>query len=320
MADLIATSLTYSKEDVTKFFMQPLFLGDQNMQRFDVMTNVKSSFKLQKFSSVDKVTKAFGSGFAGSTGSNLTQRSIVVARTKAEIEQEANTFFNTIQGEVLALGTAKDKLDQANQLKTIISNIFMAGIKRDQSRQLWLNDTAGGAGADYDIYDGIFKNYASLPAGQKIVGPVGALAVDAAVDQMQACIDAMPDEFREFKSQAVLEITSTYADNYRATLRATGTEQADVMLKDGMTSLKYDGINIIVHPEWDTHIAADALATDVHRIVLHIPKNVVVGTDFSSAEVDFWYNPDLIVNRFRQSYLIGTQYKNDEYAVTNISA
>lgn len=319
MADLITTALTYEKEDVSKWFMQPLFLGDQDIMRFDVMTNVKSSFRLQKFSSVTKVTKAFASGFTGSTGSTLSQRLITVARTKAEVEQEANTFFNTIVGEWLALGTAKDQLEAGEQLKEIIAQIHMNGVSRDRSRQMWFGDTAS-VSADYNIYDGIFKNYASLPGGQQIVGPVGALAADAAVAQMQACIDAMPDEFRELKGQAVLEISGSYADNYRATLRNTGTEIADGVLRNGEENLSYDGIPIIVHRDWDTDIAADALATDVHRIVLHIPKNVVVGTDFDSAEVDFWYNPDLIVNRFRMSYLMGTQYKNDEFAVTNISA
>jgi hypothetical protein len=320
MADIISTSLTFEKEDVNMWFNQPQFLGDQAMQRFDLMTNVKSSFRLQKFAAVEKVTKAFSSGFTGSTGSTLTQRVITVNRTKAEVSQEANTFYNTVAGEWLARGTAKDKLEMGEQLKDIVSGIFNNAVSRDLSRQVWLSDTAGGAGADYDIYDGIFKQYVALPAAQKIVGPVGALAVDAAVAQFQAAIDAMPDEFRELKGDAVLEISGSYADNYRATLRATGTEIADGVLRDGEENLSYDGVPIIVHRDWDTHIAADALATDVHRIVLHIPKNVVIGTDFDAASVDFWYNPDVIENRYRASYAIGTNYKNDEFAVTVISA
>ncbi len=319
MADVITTALTYSREDVNKYFLQPMFLGDQNMSRFDVMLNVKSSFKLQKFASLEKITKAYSSGFTGSTGSSLGQREIVMSRVKAEVEQEANTFYNTIVGDWLAAGNDIDNLD-GTMLQEIIAEIMGRGLKRDNSRQLWFNDTASGS-ADYDIYDGIFKNYASLPAAQKITGPVGALAADAAVAQMQAAIDAAPDELRELKSEAVLEISGSYADNYRATLRSTGTEIADGVLRNGEEMLSYDGYPIIVHREWDTHISADSLATDPHRIVLHVPKNVAVGTDLGGeATANFWYNPDLILNRFRATYAIGTQYKNDELAVTNISA
>jgi len=320
MPNFITTTLTYVKEDVNNYFLQPIFIGDNGLSRFFVRTNVKSSYKVQKFGKASKLTKAFQSGFQGSTGTTVTQRDIVVARAKAEASQEADEFFNTVVGEWLARGNDKDQLEDAENLKEIIAEIMMKGVMRDLTRQIWLNDT-GSASADYDMYDGIFKNYESLPAGQMLVGPVGALAADAAVAQMQLCIDAMPDEFREMKGDAIFEISGSYADNYRATLRDRGTEIADGVLRDGEENLSYDGVKIIVHREWDTHIAADALATDVHRIVLHLPKNIEVGTDLDAAQdAVFWYNIDLIENRWRVTYALGTNFRNEEYAVTNISA
>lgn len=318
MAHLITTALTYSKEDAMKYFFQPMFINNPMLSDFDVMYGVKGSFKLNKFASLDKITKANAAGFSGQTGATLTQRSITVSRCEAEASQDGDTFYNTIYGEVLKSGNSKDDID-GTLIRQIASQIFTNGTQRDLNRQLWFGDTAGAA--DYSIYDGIFKNYASLPAGQKVVGAVGALATDAAIGAFETMYAAAPDELLEMKGDIVLEVSRTVADNFRETLEAKGVSEGFMAIVDGIPQLRWRGMRIIEHPEWDTHITADSLATDVHRIVMHVRKNVVVGTDLDQVGgVDFWYNKDEKENRMRMNYVLGTNYKNDELAVTYISA
>ena len=67
MANLITHWLSYSKEDAQRYFLQPLFVGNEALSYFEIMTGVKSSQLLDKFSTLSKITKAESSGFAGGT-------------------------------------------------------------------------------------------------------------------------------------------------------------------------------------------------------------------------------------------------------------
>lgn len=319
MAQLITTALTYSKEDAAKYFFQPMFVQNPMLSDFDVMYGVNGSFKLQKFASLDKVTKAEAGGFSGQTGAALTQRSIVVARMEAEASQNGGTFYNTIMGEVLRRGLNKDDIS-GTVLQEIVSSIFMKGTERDLNRQLWFGDT-GSIDVDYNVYSGIFKQYASLPAGQKLVGAIGALGTDAAIGAFETMYAAITPELREMWNDVVIEVSASMADNYRETLETKGVSEGFNAIVNGIPSLKWRGASIIVHPEWDTHIVADTLATDTHRAIMHVRKNIAIGTDINEVGgADVWYNKDLKENRFRMEYVIGTNYKNDELAVTYISA
>ena len=59
MANIINTSLTWSQEDAAKYFLQPLFISNNDLSHFDVMTNISgSSILLDKYSALKDVTKA----------------------------------------------------------------------------------------------------------------------------------------------------------------------------------------------------------------------------------------------------------------------
>lgn len=319
MANLITTSLTYSKEDAMNYFITPLFVQNSALEFFDVMMNVRSNTKLQRFTQIEKVTKAYVKGFNGATGSVLDQRAINVSRVEAEVEQEADVFFNTIMGELLKLGTAKDDLSDTD-LQMIIAQIMMKAVSRDFERMIWLNDT-GSASADYDTYDGIFKQLEALPAPQMLTGPIGALSADDAVAQFELTYAAATKEMKEDRSSLKMFVSCSYADNYRQSLQSGGTEAAFGNLQGGVDRLFWNGIEVVEMANWDTHIAGDALATDVHRIVLTNVSNIVIATDIESNNgAEFWYSLDDQCNRFRFGYVAGTQYRTDEMSVTNISA
>lgn len=326
MANLITTSLSYSKEDAQKYFLQPLFVQNSALDYFEIMTNVKSSQKLDKFSTLDKITKQEAAGFNGATGVTYTQRTIAVARMEAEIEQSGGAFFNTIKGELLKLGLNKDDVT-GTILQTIVADIMLRGVKRDLERQLWFNDSAN-ADADYNVYDGIFKQLAGLPAGQKLAIASGALGAGVAKAEFQSMIDAMPNEGLENRADLVFFCTRSMADNYRVSLSTGGQELAYQSSVNGTPQLAYQGIPIVEMAQWDTHISADATKLapslqngsndfDGHIAVLTVKNNIVIATDYNSVGgADVWYNKDLKVNRFRFEYVIGTNFKNTELTVT----
>lgn len=334
MAHAITTSLTYSKEDAQRYFFSPLFIKDPELESFDTLFDVQGSFKLDKFSSLEKITKAEATGFSGSTGATYTQRSIAVSRVEAEVSQAGGTFYNTVKGELLRRGLNKDDIT-GTVLQDIVAELFLRGMKRDMKRQLWLGNSSLSAKPDYDIYDGIFENYTNLPAGQQLsiaasggdinVMTGAALNAGAASDIFEALYEAAPAELIEMQGEAVIEVSGSIADNWITENETKATDMAHGFLLDGLgNSLKWRGVAVRVHRDWDTHIAADSAdlgITNPHRAVMHVPKNVCVGTDINQVgSFDMWYNKDEKENRFRGEYVIGTNYKNDELAVTAITA
>lgn len=327
MANLITHSLSYTKEDAQKYFMQPLFVGNSALDYFEIMTGVTSSQKLDKFGSYDKITLAEASGFSGATGAaSYTQRTISVARMEAEVEQAGGAFWNSVKGEVLRLGLNKDDIS-GTILQQIVATLMLNGVKRDLERQLWFGDTASG-NANYSAYSGIFKALAGLPAAQKLDITSGAMAANLGKTTMQAMIDAMPNEGLENRADLVFFASRSVCDNYRATLAAGGQELAYISMTDGTANLSYQGIPIVEMGLWDSVIATDAALTapslntaaddfDGHILVLTVKNNIVVATDYNSVSgADMWYNKDEKYNRFRFEYVIGTNYKNDELTVT----
>ena len=243
MANLITHTLSYSKEDVQSYFLQPLFVGNKAFEYFEILTNVKSSQKLDKFSTLDKITLAEASGFSGGTGVTYTQKTISVARMEAEVEQAGGAFFNSVKGELLRAGLNKDDIS-GTVLQQIVADIMLRGVQRDLERQIWFGDTASG-NANYSAYSGIFKALAGLPAAQKLDITSGTLAADKARDTFQAMIDAMPSEGMENRADLCIFASRSLCDNYRATLRSGGQELAYISLTDGTPNLSYQGIPIV---------------------------------------------------------------------------
>lgn len=317
--DLITHALTYTREDAQRFFLQPLFTGNPSLEIFEVMLGVKSSQKLDKFSTLSKITLGEAPGFAGGAGVTLTQRPITVARMEAEVGQAGGAFFNSVKGELLRLGIDKDNID-GTILKQIVADIFMTAIRADLERQLYFGDT-GSASADFNEYDGIFKQLEALPGPQQLVIGAGALAADEAEDTFQLMYDAAPPELTAMRDNAVILASRSMVDNYKRTLKDDGTELAHQNIVDGVQRLWWDGIPVLERQEWDVHIAADALANDAHRAILTVRDNIVVATDFDdNVSAEEWYNPDEKQNRMRFQYLMGTNFKNDELTTTAIAA
>lgn len=334
MANLITHSLTYSKEDAQKYFLQPLFVGNSALDYFEVMTGVKSSQKLDKFSTLQKITKAEASGFAGATGVTYTQRNIAVSRVEAEVEQAGGAFWNSIKGELLRTGNGKDDIS-GTKLQGIVSEIMLQGVKRDLERMLWFGHTASSS-VDYAPYDGILQALTGLPAGQKLSIPatlVTTAGLETSVIEFDAMLNAMPSEGLENRQDLVIFASRSMCDNYRTALRQGGTEGAYVSLQDGTPKLSFQGIEVVEMGLWDSVIAADggagstitppALNTTVgtdyhgHLAVLTVKNNIVIATDYDSVSgADMWYNKDVKVNRFRFEYVVGANYKNNELTVT----
>ena len=148
MANIITSALTWSQEDAAKYFLQPLFISNNDLSHFDVITNIDGvSIKLDKYSSLKGITKAnggasFSASAVQSTNSNVT---LTLDRLQVEHAMRAYAFYSHIKSQLLRNGVSRDDMS-GTLLMQMISEILMGGIMRDFSTILWWGDKTAGAG------------------------------------------------------------------------------------------------------------------------------------------------------------------------------
>ena len=94
MAELFTglDSFNWSQEDVQKYFLEPLFVSNNSLEHFDVMTDISGvSIKLDRYSALKGITKnqtltGFSADDTQSTNSNIT---LTLSRLEVEHKQSA---------------------------------------------------------------------------------------------------------------------------------------------------------------------------------------------------------------------------------------
>jgi len=144
---------------------------------------------------------------------------------------------------------------------------------------------------------------------------MGALKTDGAKTALKAVYDSMPPVLKKNKKMAKFMVTSSVADNYRDSLETGAHDGAQMKLIDGIEKLFFRGIEVVEMLDWDERIESDFGSVRKHRILLTIPKNLVVGHDGSSddGDIELFYDQTTQNNFFRCEYKIGTQYIHPDY-------
>lgn len=191
---LITHSFSFTKESLTEFVLKPLFIQNDIKQIITIRTDIQGSEKLDYIDALSKITKGYarGTSFTSSTGVTITQRTITVAKMKAQVEQEGSAFFGWVKEHALNKGFEWDDIE-GTPFEQIVSEIFQNALAADLQRQIFLGDQLKEVGVtgvldeDYKEYDGlwtrIIADFASttIPAAQRITIANGAVAqVDTA--------------------------------------------------------------------------------------------------------------------------------------------
>ena len=332
MAEFISTSLTWDQEDVQKYFLEPLFVSNNSLEHFDVLTDISgSSIKLDRYSALKNITKAHSLTSFSAATPQTSNTPITLGLTRLEVEhkQAAFTMFNHIKSQLLKQGIARNDIS-GTIIQEIVSKLLLDGINRDMSSILWWGDSDDGGSTPYTLVDGIWKQMseqieATTAAATQVTANGGnaLTGLEAMVAARSVDLAAVPN---------VIWCSQAFAEDYKARLRAAGTHtQAYADLQNGFQNLSFDGIPIKVMPEWDVDIAANGAAManmdggnapnavgEKMCAILTMPGNFTVGTDFASNPVDMWYNRDEKENRFRMTYSFGTAIKEPTMWVTSV--
>ena len=148
---------------------------------------------------------------------------------------------------------------------------------------------------------------------------MGAIKTDGAKAALKACYAAMPPVLRKNKMNARFMVTATVADNYRDSLETGAHDGAQMKLVNGVEQLMFRGIPVVEMLDWDERISDDLGNCRPHRILLTIPKNLVVGHDgmMDDGDIEAFYDQDSQNNVFRVEYKIGTQLIHPDYIVAS---
>jgi hypothetical protein len=324
MANIIGTPISWNQEDAAKYFLQPLFISNNSLDHFDVMTNISGhKILLDSYAAMKDVTKTLDSTVCFAENAEVvanTQVELLLDRLEIEHRQKAASLFSHIKSQFLKKGI--DRLDLTGTIiMQMISEILMGGIMRDFSTLLWWGDKALGAGTQ-KLTNGIWDACDGIAVGQQ-VAYTGAVATANILTDLAELMSVRPAELAQ--EEQVMFVSRSFADKYREALIATTSGAAYMDLQKGFDGLQYNGIDMVVMPDWDVNIALygatlpvnGPTATTKPECAMLLAKNAIaIGTDWQTTDVDMWYNKDCKENRFRMNYSFGCALKSNLLCAT----
>lgn len=332
MANLINTSLTWSQEDARKYFLSPLFFANNHLRGMDVITDVSgASIKLDKYSAIKDVTKAMNTSCFSADADRSTNTNVTLTLTRLEVEhaQQAHALFSHIKSQLMKKGINRADLS-GTIFQEIVSEILLQGIMRDFSTILWWGDATNGAGTQ-GLCNGVWKAL-DTAQGAGTLGSATTQGSTATITHLEAMLAARSTELATADNQ-IIYCSRAFAEEYAKELRASNGSHvaAYADLQNGVGSLRFNGVPLVVQNSWDVDIAnhAGALvnmtngnapdaAGETKAAIWTAENNITVGTDFEAQDVDMWYDKNCKENRFRMLYSFGVEVKEPGMVVTSI--
>jgi hypothetical protein len=143
----------------------------------------------------------------------------------------------------------------------------------------------------------------------------GGLANNEADTTLESMLDAVTPEMHEYDLTFML--TASLWRNLVHTMKDRLTAFGDAVMKNGLKVPTYEGIPIIVRPDWDKWISVSQNGIKPHRALLTTNKNLIFATDGTSDSemIETWYNQEAQMRRYRVQYKAQTAYLHKELVV-----
>lgn len=320
MANIFTQAITppFTKQSKDEYFVDPMFMGQDVRGDITVRTDIKGTELLNKISRPSKITKLkVGPGFTPVGSIELTTQAITVQPMAIEFEQNGRAFWGSVMEMLLASGYKEDDVENMSNpdvWNKIVLPILAQSGQQDLIRQMWFNDPAN-ADDDYNAYTGFFRHFFDgIQTGEPLedqhipMGTGGVLAVDEVDSVMDQMMATMPNEMLELGP--VFRMNRKAYRNLFSTWKLLSTEIANTIRFNGIDVPAYEGVPILVHPEWDTYISEAVFFDTPGQIVLAPQQNLLFGTDGASDEnsIETWYNPEEQMRRYRVQYKAQTAY------------
>ena len=320
MAKIIENAKNYTGAELDQVFIRPTFTGEDAKELgIRVMYNIPQNTTMNFFAKQSNIVKEFATGWQGGEASKKYQKTIEMAKVKAEVGYQAEDYFATVFEKIT--GSANVSLQDltGTDLAKAEEELFRDAIKEDLRVAMWVGDTAGTL-SNYTTFDGFIKKAATYTDSKKI--KLTAPTSSNVLSSLKTVWNGASETLRAMKSKGGLCFFVT-SDVYNAIEEAyDGKDNSEAYrgLVDGRPVLKWRGIEVK-----EMH-AESYLKTSQSAIILTHKDNLVLAvntTDMPSAGVRMWYNPDENENRQRAAFLASAEILDESllvYSSTAVSA
>ncbi len=302
---------TYNGDEVLDLFFKPSVATEEVFNRYRVMPNVVGKSNIYLRGIAEKILKKITTCSFNSKGQlELTDKTIETHPVGVHLEQCERAFDGTVF-EKAWLNQGTDRTDLTGTVvQELVEQYIADGLERDVPRGLWWNKV-GAADADYDYgFNGWIQLFLADTAALGFVLDIsafetaGKLDIDAAASIFQALIEGQTAASRKFgKENLRIYVASSVLDNYKRTLRASGTDFGATIQVNGIDRPAFDGYQIIEIPSWDVDMddagnptVGDLNTTSNSLAILTTPENLIIGIDSQNAaqgnDAVIWYSLD----------------------------
>jgi len=176
----------------------------------------------------------------------------------------------------------------------------------DTAKILLTADTAG-----VHVTTASFSGASTVAYTSVTAGTAATLATDEVDGVMDTMLATIPNAMLALNP--VFRTSRKVFRNLFSTWKALGTETANMIRFKGIATPHYEGIPIIVHPEWDTYAPITGLGS-AGQIVLTPQKNLLFATDGTSDSemIESWYNQEEQMRRYRVQYKAQTAFLHSD--------
>lgn len=315
MANFITQSIssTYAGKEFTEILFAPQE-GSDDLAGIRVIPNIKVKANMYLNSTLTKIVRKYSTcGFSATGGvTNVSDRTLEVAKLKVNLEECGDAFYGTIFEEFYGSGTSIDDLTS-----TVVGEVarkrVAEAIADDNGRMAWFAASTA-ADADYAQFDGLIQHfvtdnselgqYVEMTDIANVEDTNGDLVADGAYELLKSAYENQTKVLRQMPNASKsFRVTATICDNLMTTFEQLGTGNALglQLLKDGQ-SLSFRGIPVVEIAGWDTQLAdaanpnsqGNGIDIGKNMMVYTVNDNLVIGTDVADAgsQLKFRSNDD----------------------------
>lgn len=315
MGKIITNPKTYTGVEMESIFFRPTLTGPDAMSLgLKIMYNIPVPVTMNFWKRKGDVLQKYTKGWTGGDIAEKFQKTINLAKVKAELGFGADEYFGMIYEKVT--NSADVNLDdlQGTDLEKAETELFRIAIAEAIRATMWLGDTSRASG--FNTFDGFLKRITADIGNtendiQRIGTDIDMTAADAGETIFKKMLREAPQPIKDMKGDGnlVFFVTRDVYENYEDTLQTGNLESVRSEKINGMSIMKFQGVAII-----DIGVSSYDLGK------LGYPKSWVILTDrrnmalsvntnsYPGSEVRMWYNPDEMENRQRAIFMAGTDY------------
>lgn len=319
MAKIIENAKNYTGAEMDQVFIRPTFTGeDAKALGIRVMYNIPQNTTMNFFAKQSNILKEFATGWQGGEASKKYQKTIEMAKVKAEVGYQAEDYFATVYEKIVGRSDVSLQDLTGTDLAKAEEELFRDAIAEDLRSAMWVGDTAGTL-SDYETFDGFIKKASTYTDSVKY--KMSAPTASNIISTLKAVWNAASPALRAMKSSGKLCFFVSN-DVYNALEEAYDGKTNSVAygeMVNGRSVLAWHGIEV-------KDMGIDGkLKSAVPTIILAHKDNLVLAVntnDMPSAGVRMWYNPDENENRQRAAFLASAEILDESlivYASTTVA-